>query len=123
MNTEEVKPTYEFVVPKEGETIVSPIRRNIAKTMPVTENFTIYDTMVYMAKMEKAIQDKYAEIEGLKNMKEAYAKELALVQDSLDIEDLEAQFAAEMTAQIAEEVKKAEEAKAAETAPTTEAAQ
>ena len=87
MSEEIKKPKYKFSEYPEGVLIPGqPIKKNISKTMEVTEEFNVYDTMVYLAKMQKAIEDKEAEIEGLKAMKKAYEDELKLIEDELGIQ-------------------------------------
>lgn len=88
---EAVEPTYEFK-DLEGEADISPIKRTIAKTMLVTETFNVYDAISYIIKMDKAISDKEAEIEGLKNMKEAYEKELKLIERELGVQKEEEEY-------------------------------
>lgn len=88
MSTETKKPVYKFVE-EEGVEDITPIRRKIAKTMEVTENFNYYDTLAYVAKMEKAVKEKEAEIEGLNSMIKAYKEEIELIEQELGIVELE----------------------------------
>ena len=98
---EELKvPKYEFTDVEEGVEGVSPIRRTISKTMEVTEMFSVFDCLQYLAKMEKAIADKEAEIEGLKNMKEAYEKELKLIEDAIGVQKMEEEYQKELAENI-----------------------
>lgn len=85
------KPEYKFIE-EEGQEELSPIKRKIAKTMEVTETFNVYDAMSYVGKIDKAIADKQAEIDGLVSMKEAYEKELKLIEDKLGVQKLEEEY-------------------------------
>lgn len=93
MTNEEIKPTYAFAEVPEG-TInpASPIKKTLSKTMVVTENFTIFDVMTYLAKMEKAIADKEAELDGLRKMKVAYEAELKLIEEALGVQKMEEEY-------------------------------
>lgn len=93
----EVKPRYAFVEveAKEGEEI-TPIKRKIAKTMEITEEFSAYDAIEYVAKMKKGIADKEADIEGLRSMIKAYEDELKLIEDELGVQAMEADFQKEI---------------------------
>ncbi len=95
----ENKPKYEFVL-EEG-VIESPIKRKIAKTMEITEHFTVFDAMSYLGKLHKAVEDKEAEIVGLKSMIEAYEKELMMIEDILGVQKMEEQFQDEINATVA----------------------
>lgn len=110
-HNEEVKvPTYELL-PLEigkGKEDVSPIHRQIAKTMEVTETFNVYETMVYLAKMKKAITDKEAEITGIQSMIEAYEKELMVIESQLGIQGMEELFQKEYAENLAKENEEAE---------------
>lgn len=98
--SEEIKtPKYEFLQDESVEE--SPIKRRISKTMEVTEHFNLYDVLSYIAKMDKRIADLNAEIDGIKNMKDAYEKELKLIEETLGVQKLQEEFekvnAAEVT--------------------------
>lgn len=112
-NQDIVIPKYSF---KEGEEEISPVKRTIFKTMEVTETFNMYDVMKYLAAMDKSIADKQAEIDGLLAMKEAYIKEMSVVEEQLDVTNIEEEFqkavaeeneknAPEETTKDAEEIK------------------
>lgn len=89
----EVKPVYKFAEVPEGEINPgSPLKKRVAKTMEVTEHFTIYEVMQYIEKMKKAKADKQAEIDGLDSMIEAYEKELNEIKESLSIDELQAEY-------------------------------
>lgn len=92
-NNEEKKivPKYEWVI-EEGVDNITPVKRKIAKTMETTETFNYYDTLAYVMKMEKAIEDKLAEVEGLRSMMEAYKAELELIDSILNITDTEKEW-------------------------------
>lgn len=105
------EPKYEFAI-EEGIENITPVRRKINKTMEITESFNYYDALAYCMKMEKAVKDKEAEIEGLNAMIEAYRKELVIIERELGIEELEKQYnlelheklKAEAVAKVAEEM-------------------
>ena len=87
MSEEVKKPKYEFAKYPDGVLIPGqPIKKDIAKTMEVTEKFNIFDVMTYVAKMDKAIGDKEAELEGLKSMKKAYEDELEIIEKALGVQ-------------------------------------
>ena len=71
-----------------GETV----KKNIAKTMEITEMFNMFDVMSYIAKMDKGIADKEAELEGLKSMKLAYEEELEIIEKELGIKKKQAEW-------------------------------
>lgn len=90
----EVKPKYKFVE-TEGED-VTPIKRKIAKTMEITEEFSAYDAIEYVAKMKKAVADKEADIEGLRTMIKAYEDELRIIENELGVQEMEADYQKEI---------------------------
>lgn len=96
--TEIIKPKYKFVeVEKvEGVEEVTPIKRKIAKTMEITEEFSAYDAIEYVAKMKKGIADKEAEIEGLRSMIKAYEDELEIIENELSVQAMEADYQKEI---------------------------
>ena len=105
--TEKVVPKYAWTEVKEGE-VVTPIRRQIAKTMEVTELFTYYDALAYVMKMEKAVADKQAEIQGLEVMIKAYQDELEIVEKELSVTELEEKYNLELHEKLKrEELEKA----------------
>lgn len=105
MNEEVKSPVYAFADVPEGVIVpASPIKKQISKKMEVTENFTIYDVMSYLAKMEKAISDKEAELEGLVNMKKAYESELKLIEDVLGVQKLEEEYQKSLAEEQAQSV-------------------
>jgi len=88
-NMSEMKqPKYNWVE-EEGVDDVTPIRRKISKTMEITESFTFYDTLAYVMKMEKAVEDKQKEIEGLQSMIKAYRDEIELIEKELNVTEIE----------------------------------
>ncbi len=91
MNTDLIVPKYKLAE-KEEEKDFSPVKKTIFKTMEVTENFTLYSVLEYIAKLDKAIADKEAEAGGLKNMKEAYLKELEVIEKQLGMSNLEDEY-------------------------------
>lgn len=88
--TDKIIPTYKFKE-VEGE-VLTPIKRTIQKTMEVTEEFNVFEALQYRAKLIKAIADKNAEIEGLESMVKAYDEEIALIEESLGVQDLEVEY-------------------------------
>lgn len=82
------QPKYNWVE-EEGVDDVTPIRRKISKTMEITESFTFYDTLAYVMKMEKAVEDKQKEIEGLQSMIKAYRDEIELIEKELNVTEIE----------------------------------
>lgn len=94
--TEIIKPTYKFVELKEGEEVKTPVKRIIAKTSQVTEHFDVYSTLEYMAKMDKEIETKLAEVEGLRNMKEAFQKELDYLESQLGVLKMDEEYQKEI---------------------------
>ncbi len=110
--TKEIKPKYVFVE-EEGQEDVQPSKRKIAKTMEVTETFTYYDALAYCMKMEKAVADKLAEVEGLNSMIKAYKEEIELIEEALGVTKLDENYHADLQAKLIEEenAKKLEEEK------------
>jgi hypothetical protein len=88
-----VVPKYQFAPLTEEDKKLPPIQRQVFKTMEITESFTVYSVFQHLAKMEKAIADKQAEIDGLEEMKKAYMAEMAVIEGQLGIHDLEHEFA------------------------------
>lgn len=103
--TDKIIPTYKFKeVEVEGE-VLTPIKRTIQKTMEVTEEFNVFEALQYRAKLVKAIADKNAEIEGLESMVKAYDEEIALIEESLGVQDLEVEYQKEIAEKNAESEK------------------
>lgn len=102
-----IVPTYKWVE-EEGGNDVPPIKRKISKTMEITENFNYYDTLAYVMKMEKAIEDKRKEIEGLETMIKAYRDELELIEDTLHVNEEERKWNIELHEKLKEEESKKE---------------
>jgi len=98
-----VKPTYKFVPLEIGEDEVEPSKRKIAKTMEVTEMFTYYDALKYVMQMEKAIEDKKVEIEGLVSMVKAYRDEIAIVDKQFDVPKMDEVYNLELHRKLKEE--------------------
>lgn len=87
-----VVPKYQFAPLTDEESKLPPVQRQVFKTMEITESFTVYSVFQHLAKMDKAIADKQAEIDGLEDMKKAYMAEMAVIENQLGIEDLEQEF-------------------------------
>lgn len=92
--TDKIIPTYKFKE-VEGE-VVTPVKRTIQKTMEITEEFNLFEALQYRAKMLKAIADKQAEIDGINSMVKAYDEEIAVIEESLGVQDLEAEYQKEI---------------------------
>ena len=71
---------------------IAPINRKINKTMEITESFTAFDVLKYMANMDKSIADKQAEIDGLIAMKEAYIKEMEVVEKQIGVTKMQDEY-------------------------------
>lgn len=105
MTEKENKPTYSFAeVPDGTLNPAQPLKKSIAKTMVVTENFNIFDVMQYIAKLRKAIEDKDKEKEGLENMLQAYEDELSLIEKELGVQKLEEEYQKTLAEAQGEEV-------------------
>lgn len=90
-------PKYSFADVPDGTLIpASPIKKTIAKTMEVTENFNIFDVMTYIAKLKKAIADKDAEKEGMVHMLKAYEDELEFIEKELGVQKMEEEYQREV---------------------------
>ena len=94
--TEIIKPTYKFAELKEGEEVKTPAKRLIAKTSTVTEHFDMHSTLEYMAKMDKEIESKLAEVEGLKKMKEAFQTEIDYIELELGVLEMDKDYQKEI---------------------------
>jgi len=106
----DIKPVYKFSDKAVEQVDLQPSKRELSKTMEVTETFTYYDALAYCMKMEKAIADKEAEIAGLQAMIDAYRKELVSIDNELGItkadELYHSKLHAELKAKEVEEVTK-----------------
>lgn len=101
---EPIKPKYTFAEVPDGTLIpIQPLKKTIAKTMEVTENFNMFDVMTYIAKMKKAIEDKKAEVEGLEIMLKAYEDELKVIEAQLGIQKLEDEYQKSIAEQTSQE--------------------
>lgn len=79
--------------PKLDETEETPpIRRQIGKTMSITENFTLYDVFKYVGQVDKKIKEFRDGIEALEAQRKNYMDEVALIEQQLGVSDLEAQY-------------------------------
>jgi hypothetical protein len=103
-----IEPKYAFGEYADMELIPGePLKKKVTKTMEITETFTIFDVMQYIAKLKKGIEDKDAEKQGLVNMLEAYEKELALIEKNLGVMDLQKKWEKEQAETLsAEEIVK-----------------
>ncbi len=101
---EKIVPKYEFAK-EDGVEFIAPVKRKINKTMEITESFTYYDCLQYCMRMEKAVADKQAEIDGLNNMIKAYREEIELIEKELSVTEIEEAFQLALHEQL-----KAEEA-------------
>lgn len=94
-------PVYTFVG---GDENVTPVRRKIAKTMEVTENFDMFSVLQYVAKMDKAIADKEGEIVSLREVKKAYLEEMRIIEEQLGAMNLEKMYQEEIALENAKKV-------------------
>ncbi len=99
-----IVPKYAFIE-EEGVNDITPIRRKIGKTMEVTETFTYYDVIAYVEKMKKAVEDKEAEIAGMKTMIKAYEKEVELIEKMLKVTKIEKDWNLALHKKLKEEEK------------------
>lgn len=113
-----VIPVYKWVEEEvkegeEGEEVeeLTPIRRKIAKTMEVTEHFTYYDALEYCMKMEKAVEDKKAEIDSLETMIKAYREEIEMIEKALKVTAMEEEWNLELHKKLKAEKEAASEEK------------
>ena len=104
-----IEPKYEWVE-EDGAQFIAPVKRKINKTMEITESFTYYDALAYCMKMEKAIEDKRAEIQGLEGMVNAYREELELIEKELGVTKEEEEFQLELHEQKKKERDESEKA-------------
>ena len=88
---EKKEPKYTWVE-EEGMDDIPPSKRKIAKTMEITETFNYYDALQYCMKMEKAVTDKKAEIEGLESMIKAYKEEIELIERELAVTKMDEEW-------------------------------
>ena len=95
------EPSYEFVEPEADAPKVSPIKQQIAKIQETASTFTLYDVYKALGQIDKAIDDKRAEIEGHLKTKALFEAELALIEKALGVSDLERQYQVEVAAEIA----------------------
>lgn len=95
-------PTYVWAN-EEGEDELTPVKRKIAKTMEVTETFNYYDALKYVMQLEKAKEDKLAEIEGLDSMIKAYRDEIEIVEKALNVTEIEKEWNLELHRKLKEE--------------------
>lgn len=103
-------PEYKFDDYKDLELVpIQPIKKRIAKTMEVTETFNVYDVIAHIVKMDKAIQDKEAEVEGLKSMKKAYEDELQIIEKALGVQKMEEEYQIKLAEEAQKEDSSTEE--------------
>jgi hypothetical protein len=102
MEENKITPKYEFAV-EDGAELIAPIRRKINKTMEITESFTYYDALAYCMKMEKAVQDKQAEIDGINSMIKAYRDEIEIIEKQLAVTEIEEKWNKDLQKKLQEE--------------------
>ncbi len=95
-------PKYEFAK-EDGAEFIAPVKRKINKTMEITEVFTYFDALQYCMKLEKAVADKQAEIDGLNAMIKAYKDEIELIEKELSVTEIEDAFQLALIEKIKEE--------------------
>lgn len=91
VEVERIVPKYAWT-PEDGAEFIAPVKRKINKTMEVTEVFTYFDALQYVMKMEKAVKDKQAEIDGLESVIKAYREEIELIEQELGVTGVEEEF-------------------------------
>ena len=89
-----IKPVYKFKE-VEGE-LGAPIKRVLTKTMEVTDEFNLFDTLAYVAKLKKEVDNKTAEIEGLNSMIKAFEDEIAVIEKTLGVQKMETEYQKEI---------------------------
>lgn len=94
-------PKYEFVEPEPDAPKVSPIKQSIAKIQETAQTFTMYDVYRTIGQLDKRISDKKAEIEADEKLKELFEAEIALIEKSLGVSDLEKQYQVEVAVENA----------------------
>lgn len=94
-------PDYEFVEPEQDAQPVSPIKRQIAKIQNTATTFSLYEVYQTLGQLDKLIADKEAEIAKHREHKALFEAELALIEASLGVSDLEQQFQNELAAEAA----------------------
>lgn len=104
MSEEKKVPVYTWVE-EEGVDEITPSKRKIAKTMEITETFNYYDALSYCMRLEKEIENKKAEIEGLQSMVDAYKEELEIIDKELGVNEFDHKWNVELHEKL-----KAEEA-------------
>ena len=89
------EPLYAFVS-EEGSENITPVKRKLAKTWEVTEQFNYYDTLAHTMKLEKAAKDKRAEADGLDAMAKKFHEELEAVDKALNVNELDSKWNLEL---------------------------
>lgn len=89
MTKDKKVPTYKF---EEKDESIAPTLRKISKTMEVTETFDMMSVLSYLAKMDKAIEDKKSELDGLIAMKKAYEEEVSIIEKQLGVMKADEEF-------------------------------
>jgi iron-sulfur cluster repair protein YtfE (RIC family) len=103
-------PKYEFAVVPEGViNPISPIKKSIAKTYTLTETFNMYEVLQYIAKMERAIEDKQKEKEGLEQVLAAYKEELEIIEEQLGVQKLEEEYQKSVSEEIDRQAREKDE--------------
>lgn len=88
--TKSVVPTYVFVE-TEGEDL-PPIKRQIAKTMEITENFRLYDVYAHLGALDKKIKEFEENIGALTAQKKNFLDELEVIEKALGISEMESEY-------------------------------
>lgn len=94
-------PEYKFIAPDADAQPVSPIKRPIAKIQETASTFTLYDVYKMIGQLDRVIAEKEAEIVKHKQHKELFEAELALVEKSLGVKEMEKQYQVECLAETA----------------------
>lgn len=88
MEEKKIVPVYALT----EDTSVSPIHRKVSKTMEITETFSIFDVMSYIAKMKKRKEDLEGELKGIDDMITAYEDELELIEEKTGVQKMEEEY-------------------------------
>lgn len=94
-------PEYAFVERGADEETISPIKLQIAKIQNTASTFSLYDVYKLIGSLDRLIDEKEAEIAKHKQNKELFLAEIALIEKALGVSEMEKQYQAEVTAEVA----------------------
>lgn len=89
--TKQVVPQYVFVESSEGEDL-PPVKRQIAKTMEITEHFRLYDVYAHLGALDKRIDEFQENIKALTEQKKNFLDELDIIEKALGISEMESEY-------------------------------